>query len=102
MSRHDEKTYLLHMRDHAQDAVAFATGRPRSDLDTDKLFFYAICRALEATDEAAFQMPQAFRDSAPRIPWAQIVGLRHRLVHTYDVLNLDILWDISSRTTCRR
>jgi uncharacterized protein with HEPN domain len=50
MSRHDEKTYLLHMRDHAQNAVAFAAGRRRSDLDTDAMFFYAICRALEVTE----------------------------------------------------
>ena len=26
-------------------------------------------------------------------PWLQIVGIRNRLVHGYDAVDLDILWD---------
>ncbi len=28
----------------------------------------------------------------PDIPWDDIVGMRHRLVHAYFDINLDILW----------
>jgi len=27
------------------------------------------------------------------IPWADIIGMRHRLVHAYLDINLDILWN---------
>jgi uncharacterized protein with HEPN domain len=30
----------------------------------------------------------------PEIPWPQIVGLRNRLIHGYDAVDLDILWQI--------
>ena len=30
----------------------------------------------------------------PTIPWSQIVSLRHRLIHGYDTINMDILWKI--------
>lgn len=28
------------------------------------------------------------------IPWTDMVGLRNRLIHGYDSVDLDILWDI--------
>ena len=28
------------------------------------------------------------------IPWPQIVGLRNRLIHGYDAVDMDILWQI--------
>lgn len=94
MSRHDERTYLKHMRDYADEAVRFSQGRGRADLDGDRMFMLATCRLLEMLGEAACQIPQASRDASPCVPWAQIIGLRHRLVHAYDQINLDILWTI--------
>lgn len=34
------------------------------------------------------------RKELTTIPWAQIVGLRHRLVHDYGHIDLGILWEI--------
>ena len=94
MSRHDEETYLKHMRDYAAEAVQFMQGRPRVDLDNDRLLMLAICRLLEMLGESASQLPQTFRDGSTQIPWKSIIGLRHRLVHAYDQINLDIIWNI--------
>jgi uncharacterized protein with HEPN domain len=30
----------------------------------------------------------------PDIPWPEIVGLRNRLIHGYDSVDFDILWQI--------
>jgi len=35
---------------------------------------------------------QETRQSLPEIPWEDIIGMRHRLVHAYFDINLDILW----------
>jgi len=34
------------------------------------------------------------RDRYPDIPWSEIVGLRNRLIHGYDEVDFDILWQI--------
>jgi uncharacterized protein with HEPN domain len=82
------------MRDYAAEAVRFSQGRSRADLDVDRMFMLATCRLLEMLGEAACQLPQPTRDAAPQVPWSQIIGLRHRLVHAYDLINLDIIWNI--------
>jgi uncharacterized protein with HEPN domain len=30
------------------------------------------------------------------VDWKQMVGMRHRLVHGYDQINLDIVWKVAS------
>ena len=94
MSKHDESTYLRHMRDYAAEARQFALSRSRSELDTDRMFMLAVTRLLEMMGEAATQISGASRIQNPQIPWQSIIGLRHRLVHAYDQINLDIIWDI--------
>ncbi len=35
-----------------------------------------------------------FRKSHPEIQWRQIAGMRDRLVHDYDEVNLDLVWQV--------
>jgi uncharacterized protein with HEPN domain len=37
------------------------------------------------------------REQYPAIPWAHIVGLRNRLIHGYDNVDFDILWEIVTK-----
>ncbi|WP_435009347.1 HepT-like ribonuclease domain-containing protein [Tundrisphaera lichenicola] len=95
MSRHDDLTYLKHMRDYAAEAVSFTRDRRRADLDTDRMLMLAVCRLLEMMGESACQLPASFRERETEIPWKQIIGVRHRLVHAYDQVDLDIIWNIA-------
>ena len=47
---------------------------------------------LEILGEAATRVSQATREANPSIPWSQIVATRNRLIHGYDVIDHDILW----------
>lgn len=58
----------------------------------------ALTRAVEIVGEAAAQVSEAGRDELPAIPWAQIVGMRNRLVHAYFDINRNILWDTVHRS----
>ena len=89
----DEIDRLRHMRDAASAAMAFATSKDRADLETDLMFQFAIVRALEIIGEAAARMPDAMRAAHPEIPWANIIGMRNRLVHGYFDVDLDVVWN---------
>jgi uncharacterized protein with HEPN domain len=82
------------MLDHAREAVAMATGKTREDLDTDRKLNLALVRLLEIVGEAANRTPADERRQYREIPWAQIVGLRNRLIHGYDSVDFEILWQI--------
>ena len=69
-------------------------GRSRGDLDTDRVLALAVVRLLEIIGEAATRVPTEERARRPDIPWAAIVGLRNRLIHGYDDVDLDIVWAI--------
>ncbi|HUG91359.1 MAG TPA: HepT-like ribonuclease domain-containing protein [Planctomycetaceae bacterium] len=82
------------MLDHAEEALLFATGRRRSDLDADRALNLSLTRLLEVIGEAAARVTEPTRNQCPQIPWPQIVGLRNRLIHGYDLVDFDVLWRI--------
>ena len=57
-------------------------------------FNLALVRLLEIVGEAASRTPADERYQYPQIPWGEIVGLRNLLIHGYDSVDFDILWQI--------
>ncbi|MFQ5913823.1 MAG: DUF86 domain-containing protein [Nitrospinota bacterium] len=94
MPRHDDTLRMQHMLDHAREAVTFLHGRDRGDLDLDRILSLALVRLVEFVGEAANRVSEDTRTRHPVIPWPQIVGLRNRLIHGYDSVDMDILWKI--------
>ena len=90
--RKDDEIRLRHMLDAACEALSFAQGRTRSDLDGDRQLVLALVKEIEIVGEAATQTTEHARRELPEIPWGRIVGMRNRLVHAYFDINLDILW----------
>lgn len=95
--REDNIVRLRHMFDAANEAVGFVQGLTRADLNSDRKLVLALVKDIEIIGEAAFQISQTARKKAPNIPWDDIIGMRHRLVHAYFDINLDILWQTVDR-----
>jgi len=93
MSRRDPRVRLLHMRDYARRAVAMVQGQRREDLDSNEMLQLALTHLMELVGEAASQVPSDIQAQYPQIPWPKVIGMRHRLIHGYDFVDYDILWD---------
>ena len=96
MSRHDDSNRLGHMLEAALKLREFVAGLSLDEVRTDEMRALALVRLLEIIGEAARVVSTDFRDANPAIPWAQIVGLRNRLIHGYDDVDWDVLWGIVS------
>lgn len=94
MPRDRDGVRLLHMLEHSREAIQFVAGRTRQDLDTDRVLSLALVRLLEIVGEAASGISADARSQYQGIPWAEIVGLRNRLIHGYDSVDLDVIWSI--------
>ncbi|HQY92677.1 MAG: DUF86 domain-containing protein [Caldilinea sp.] len=88
----DDLVRLQHMLDAAEEAVSFAQGGKRKDLDGDRKLVLALVKDIEIIGEAAYRISPTAQEQIPEIPWDDIIGMRHRLVHAYFEINLDILW----------
>ena len=94
MSKHDDSVSLRQMLDHAREAVAMLQECSRSDLDSNRMLSLALIQLAQIIGEAANRVSKPRRRRHSEISWAQIIGLRNRLVHGYDTINFDLLWQI--------
>lgn len=93
MARHDPVVYLMHMREYAIEVMSFVEGRRREDLDGDTQLAFAVRYGVGMLGEAASKVPRALQADFPEIDWSAIIGMRHRLIHGYETVDYDIVWD---------
>ncbi|MGA8052704.1 MAG: HepT-like ribonuclease domain-containing protein [Burkholderiales bacterium] len=89
----DDRWRIFHMIEASEQALAFVAGRVRADLDTDAMLRLALTRAVEVVGEAAAKVSEVGRTELRAVAWAQMIGMRNRLIHAYFDINRDILWD---------
>jgi uncharacterized protein with HEPN domain len=94
MTQRSDQVSLRQMLDYSRKAVAMVEGRAEEDLTTDEMLCLALTRVVEIIGEAATRVSQAGQQRHTHVPWSQIIGLRNRLVHGYDAVDMEILWDI--------
>jgi uncharacterized protein with HEPN domain len=93
MTPHDDTIRLRHMLDHAREAVEMGRGRRREDLTHNRMLQLALVRLVEILGEAAARVSPQGQERYASIPWAQASAMRNRLIHGYDKVDLDVLWD---------
>jgi len=90
--RPDDVVRLRHMLDAAREAVGFVENKRREDLESDRKLTLALVKDIEIIGEAGYQTSDDARRQIKNIAWEDIIGMRHRLVHAYFDINLDVLW----------
>ena len=88
---------IRHMLDAAREAMGFMRGRTRQALENERLLSLAIVRLLEIVGEAARQVSESTRRLYPAVPWAKIAGMRNHLIHGYDVIEFEVVWEVLTR-----
>ncbi len=71
------------MRDAAAAALEAGSRLERASLDRDIVIAMGLVKLIEIVGEAASGVSPELRNEHPDIPWAKLVGMRHRLVHAY-------------------
>jgi uncharacterized protein with HEPN domain len=84
---------IKHMLESAQEAMSFIKGRRRTDLKKNRMLSLSIVKSIEIIGEAASKVSKKTRNKYPEIPWANIIGMRNRLIHVYFGIDLDRVWD---------
>lgn len=89
---------LEDIRRNLELIIEFTETMDREQFEVEYKTQYAVIRALEIAGEAAKRVPQEVRDRDKKIPWKAMAGMRDRLIHAYDNINVDIVWNTARRT----
>jgi uncharacterized protein with HEPN domain len=81
------------MLSHAREAVDLLGDCTQDDLQHNRIMQLALTRLIEVIGEAASRVSATTQQNHPSIPWPQIVGMRNRLIHGYDVIDYALLRD---------
>lgn len=95
MSR-DEAT-LLDILKAARLAIQFRGDLDRGAFREDAKTQAAVLHELLVMGEAVKRLSAEFRASVPAVPWSLIAGMRDFLIHHYDNVDVDEVWNALSR-----
>ena len=83
---------LLDMLLAVRDAQGFIAGLDEAAFLRSRLHQNAVIRSLEVLGEAAGKVSATTQAAHPEIPWREITAMRHRLIHGYGEVRLDLVW----------
>lgn len=96
MSKRDWKLFLTDILKCIEKIESYISGITYKEFIKDEKTKDAVVRNLEIIGEAANQVSKEIQHRYKEILWAQLIGLRHRLIHGYFVVDYDIVWEIIS------
>lgn len=95
----DQRLYLDDILKSALQITEFVEVDSKSDRAIyleSKLLQRAIFAEFVIMGEAASKVSKETRERFPDIGWRDLINMRNRLIHGYDDLNLDTIWDTAA------
>ncbi|MBW4460743.1 MAG: DUF86 domain-containing protein [Nodosilinea sp. WJT8-NPBG4] len=86
--------FLLDMLQSAELITAYTEQRSEAEFAKDIQLQDAVIRRILVIAEAARRVPDSTRQALPNIAWPEINGMRNRLVHGYDDIDLSVVWNV--------
>ena len=74
--------------------LSYTDGISRSELEANDEKMSAILYQITIIGEATKRLSQSFRQQHSEIPWREMARMRDVIVHKYDQLDFDIIWDV--------
>ena len=76
----------------AIDRITRYAQQGRQAFDSQELIQTWIVHHLQIIGEASRELSDDFKATNPQVPWKNIIGMRHILVHDYMNVDLDVAW----------
>lgn len=86
------RDYLLDLADEVAAVERFTVDGERAFF-TDERIQYAVMMAYARIGEIAKRIPAHLLDTQPAVPWQDVKGFRDILLHRYNEINLERVWE---------
>jgi uncharacterized protein with HEPN domain len=85
--------HVQDMVDAAQLTLSYVRDATLESFRHDTLCQDAVIRRIELIGEAARRVSDQTRSAHPEVPWAVMIAMRNLMIHDYDDVDMDIVWD---------
>ena len=92
-----DETTLLDIATAARLVMEFTAGMDRAAFLDDIKTQSSVLHQLMVLGEAVKRLSDGFRARHPEIPWTLMAGMRDKLIHGYDIVDLEEVWKTASR-----
>lgn len=82
------------MIQHIEKIQEYTSNMDYSKFIADSMVVEASVFNLSQIGELANSVDREFMEKNKQIPWRQVYGLRNRIVHDYEGVNLKLVWEI--------
>jgi uncharacterized protein with HEPN domain len=93
-SPRDDLIYLEHMLARIRRVMAKTEDVTWEQFRDDEDLHDIAERSISILGEAARKVSSGFRSAHPEIPWAEAMGIRHKIVHDYFEVSYTVLWSV--------
>ncbi len=90
-----DKLYLQDILDSARLIQSHIEGHALETFKADIKTQDAVIRRFEIIGEAARHLSPEAQQALPEVPWRLVRGMRNILIHDYDDVDLDEVWETS-------
>ena len=94
--RHDDETTLLDIVRALGLIVEFIEGEDEDSFLHNEMVQSAVLHQFMVVGEATKRLSEDFRNRNDHIKWKQIAGMRDRLIHGYDGVDVSIVWETAT------
>jgi uncharacterized protein with HEPN domain len=92
-----DNAYLEDILQAAKAIRRFLQGISLEDFKSNEEKYEAVNRKFEIIGEAARRLSPETTRIFPEIPWKLITAMRNILIHDYDDVDLDVVWETAKR-----
>ena len=87
-----DKGRLEDILEYSNNVLKIIEGVNFEEFKNNILIYFATMKNIEIVGEAAYMLTKEFKANHKEIPWKQVEGMRHVLVHGYSQVLPKILW----------
>ena len=88
-----DKGRLEHIQNAIEQLLIYKQQYTLDDVRDNSVIFYGFVKLVEIIGEAVYMLTKEYRAAHPTVPWRQIEGMRHVLVHGYYTIDPLTLWE---------
>jgi len=88
---------IIHIKECIEKILKATHSTTREDLKNNEVLFAALVRWIEIIGEATKYVPDEIVNAYPQIPWKEMAGMRDIVVHDYDDVDTDEIWNVVQR-----